>query len=244
MIDDILKRNDHREYPLPEGPWIMRQKWEHLLFISYPVSVEMIKGLLPPGLDIDTFAGKAWISIIPFKVSKMRIRNLSALPFLGSYLELNVQTYVKRKGISGVYFFSLDANNLLAVIGARMATLPYFHAQMQLDKIDNAYQFASVREGKERIKFKGHYRPIGEPFFPEKGIREYWLLERYTLWTYKGGRLYRGELHHEKWAIQNVTLSMEELSLPILSNTLLDKEAVVHYAHEKVSLSWMMQKEK
>ncbi|RDW15904.1 DUF2071 domain-containing protein [Oceanobacillus chungangensis] len=82
----------------------MMQKWKHLLFISWPVSVEVIEGLIPQGLDLDTFEGKEWISINPFKVSQMRLRKLPPIPCLSSYLELNVRTYVKCEGVSREYF--------------------------------------------------------------------------------------------------------------------------------------------
>ncbi|QGS68551.1 hypothetical protein CV093_08460 [Oceanobacillus sp. 143] len=165
-------------------------------------------------------------------------------PILRSYLELNVRTYVKRKGVSGVYFFSLDVNNLFTVVGARLATLPYFHAQMKLSKKDDVYHFSSTSTGKEQVKLKGNYRPIGKTFYPKKGSHDYWLLERYFSWTFKGGMLYRSDLHHKQWEIQHVKIKLEELALPMVPNALFGEEAVLHYAREKVALNWMIKKEK
>src|SRR5699024_3883131 len=98
MYNEILNHTEHREYPMPDGPWGMTQRWDYLLFMHLPVSNNILAPYIPKGLVLDTFEGSAWISILPFKINNMHFRDLPPIPFVHSLLELNVRTYVKRDG--------------------------------------------------------------------------------------------------------------------------------------------------
>src|SRR4051794_23584100 len=100
----------HRPYPLPNSPWIITQVWNDLLFMHWPIEIDQIKTLIPDRLEIDSFKGSAWISIIPLLVTGMSAKWLPPIPFLNSYIELNVRTYVRYEGVPGIYFFRLHAN--------------------------------------------------------------------------------------------------------------------------------------
>src|SRR5437899_137300 len=115
----ILNTTDHRPYPLPKGPWVMTQTWHELLFSHWPIAPEALRPLIPAVLPLDTFEGQCWVGIIPFRMSNVRPRGAPAMPALSQFHELNVRTYVTVGGIPGVYFFSLDAGNPLAVVTAR-----------------------------------------------------------------------------------------------------------------------------
>src|SRR5262245_39187164 len=104
-----LKFVEHRPWKLPTRPWVMAQDWEDLLFAHWPVPVEVLRGLVPGGLELDTFERQAWIGIVPFRMSGVRLRAMPAVPRLSAFPELNVRTYVKAGGKAGVWFFSLDA---------------------------------------------------------------------------------------------------------------------------------------
>src|SRR5690348_5636242 len=108
-----LKVVEHRRWDLPQGPWAMAQNWEDLLFAHWPVPMEAMRALVPRGLNLDTFEGQAWIGIVPFRMSGVRLRGLPPMPGLSAFPELNVRTYVKSGGKPGVWFFSLDAANRL-----------------------------------------------------------------------------------------------------------------------------------
>lgn len=243
MYQDILNSTSHREFPMPKGHWMMMQKWEHLLFLHWPVSPRIMKSIIPPGLELDCYGGEAWISILPFKVSKFHLRNFPSIPFYHSNLEINVRTYVKKDGISGVYFFSLDVNKLLIVLGARLATLPYFYSKMALKEKKDSFYFYCSRTGKEPAFFKGSYHPIDGSFTPKKGSLDHWLLERYFFWTNKGDSIYRGGIHHTKWEIQNAKVNIEKQSFTsFLQNDFPIEQALVHYSSSKIALNWMIQK--
>jgi uncharacterized protein YqjF (DUF2071 family) len=110
-----LRSVRHRPWPLPSGPWIMTQNWHDLLFAHWPLPADLMRKLLPETLELELYDGQAWISIVPFTMSAVRLRGTPALPWLSAFPELNVRTYVTAGGKPGVWFFSLDAANPVAV---------------------------------------------------------------------------------------------------------------------------------
>ncbi len=146
---------------------------------------------------------------------------------------------------AGSLFFGLDANKLLAVLGARMATLPYFYSKMSMAKINGSFYYDSARSGRNSAIFQASYQPIGDPYYPEKKSLSSWLLERYFLWSYKYGALFRGGIHHRKWELQDARVNLKEQSLTsfLPSDLLETAPSLVHYATSKTALNWMIRKE-
>ena len=94
-LADILGRQEHRPWPLPDRPWLIFQSWQDLLFAHWPIPASQMAELLPAGLALDTYAGEAWVTVVPFRMSGVRPRLLPAAPGLSSFPELNVRTYVR-----------------------------------------------------------------------------------------------------------------------------------------------------
>jgi uncharacterized protein len=206
----ILQTTAHRPWPLPPGDWTMTQRWHDLLFAHWPVRVESLRSLVAPQLTLDLFAGEAWVSVVPFRMSGVRPRRLPAVPWLSAFPELNVRTYVTSGDPAqpkpGVYFFSLDAGNPLAVsIARRWYQLPYFRAQMICQEQGGQVDYWSRRthNGAPQAEFAAHYRPTGPVVQAQPGTLEHWLTERYSLYTVDPcNRLWRAEIHHLPWPIQ------------------------------------------
>lgn len=118
----------------PEGqPVVMRQDWQQLLFLHWRVSPELVQATLPPGLTVDTFDGDAYIGLVPFTMRNVRPVGLPAVPGLSHFHEINVRTYVHANGEPGVWFYSLDAANPIAVAIARaLFHLPYHWADISM----------------------------------------------------------------------------------------------------------------
>ena len=109
----------------------MAQSWNDLLFAHWPIPVATMRAALPVGLELDTFEDRAWLGIVPFRMSGVRLRGTPPLPWLSAFPELNVRTYAKIADRRGVFFFSLDARNALAIAIARAwFHLPYSRARM------------------------------------------------------------------------------------------------------------------
>jgi uncharacterized protein YqjF (DUF2071 family) len=203
---EIATHLAHRPWPLPSGRWIMAQSWHDLLFAHWPVPITLLRKLIPESLQIDTFEGVAWLAVVPFRMSGVRLRATPALPWLSHFPELNVRTYVLRDQRPGVWFFSLDAANFAAVEIARTwFHLPYFRARMSLRHRGDCVEYASERTHRRAAsaELNCRYRPIQAEATAAPGTLEYFLTERYCLYASDArGRLYRSEIHHQPWALQ------------------------------------------
>ena len=128
----------------------MFQQWREVLFLHWEYPVAAIQATLPEGLFVDTFDGKAYLGIVPFFMRNVRPRFLPIVPALSHFMELNLRTYVHdRAGVPGVWFYSLDANQWLAVeIARRFFHLPYEHAEMESRRTESgALRYQSKRLG-------------------------------------------------------------------------------------------------
>jgi uncharacterized protein YqjF (DUF2071 family) len=180
----------------------MKQLWHDLLFAHWPVPASELRPLVPPQLVLDGFNGECWIGVVPFRMSGIRARGLPALPGLSRFPELNVRTYVTYREKPGVYFFSLDAANLPAVLAARaFYHLPYFSAAMTSNEHDGTIHYSSRRDHAAG-EFRGTYRPTGGSKPSGNGTLEQFLTERYCLYTTHRRQVYRGEIHHLPWPLQ------------------------------------------
>src|ERR1700733_10366694 len=187
----------------------MKQVWHDLLFAHWPVPAATLRPLLPAQLELDTFSGECWIGVAPFHMSGIHAHGLPALPGLSRFPELNVRTYVTMDGKPGVYFFSLDAANLPAVWAARtFYHLPYFHSRMSIVEGGGWFQYFSKRHGSQ-AEFRGRYRPTSPIALRPPGSLPHWLTERYCLYTVAGKNIYRADIHHMQWPLQDAELDVE-----------------------------------
>lgn len=200
----------------PPGCHIMRQHWGKLLFMHWRIDAHLLRPLIPAQLEIDTFDGSAWIGVIPFTMWGIRASFLPPIPGTSAFHELNVRTYVTYKGVPGVWFFSLDAANKLAVRGARkFYSLPYFNARMRLQQDGNSIIYSSTREDSRGApaSFDATWT-IGERL-PQSQPRslEFFLTERYCLYSEHRGEVYRARIHHRPWPLQKAELISFESSM-------------------------------
>jgi len=248
MIGEILRQIDHRPWPRPAGPWAMTQSWHDLLFAHWPVAPEMMRSLLPPQLELDTFDGAAWVGVVPFRMSGVRPRWLPALQWLSAFPELNVRTYVKSRNAAhpkpGVYFFSLEAANLVAVWLARtLFKLPYFNAAMHLKDDGHTIDYTSRRthRGALPAQFIGQYAPSGEVYRAGVDTLEQWLTERYSLYTVDGRRAYIGEIHHQPWPLQPADAEIQINTMAAASGiTLPDVPPLLHFVRRLDVVVWLL----
>jgi hypothetical protein len=200
----ILDEVAHRPWPMPDRPWVMTQTWNDLLFAHWPLPSLLLSSKIPAGLQLDVFEDQAWLGIVPFHMTNVAPRGVPALPRVSEFPELNVRTYVRVRDRPGVYFFSLDAANALAVRTARtLLNLPYYAASMRVSSGGGRVAYRSVRPGPPAAEFEATYGPTGPAFEPRRGSLEYFLTERYCLYaTHRSGRLYRLDIHHPPWTLQ------------------------------------------
>ncbi|MCC6904868.1 MAG: DUF2071 domain-containing protein [Anaerolineae bacterium] len=243
----MLPQTAHRPWPLPEKPWAMAQTWSELLFMHWPLKPEVLRPLIPAALTPDTFDGEAWIAVVPFHMSHVHPRLLPAVPWLSFFPELNVRTYVKAGGKAGVYFFSLEAANPLAVSIARsLYRLPYFNAAMRCQKLPSGevhYRSDRTHRGAPTAGFSGRYRPVEAVKLTTPGSLEHWFSERYALYTTdRTGGVYRGEIHHVQWPLQRAEADIERNTMTAGHGiTLPDVPPLLHYADRIEVAVWPLE---
>jgi uncharacterized protein len=208
MEDWVQRQLIERQMPIGGRP-LMFQQWHHLLFLHWAIEPGVVQQTLSKGLQVDLFEGKAWIGVVPFFMKRIRPYRLPGFPPVSNFLELNFRTYVRDEHERpGIWFYSLDANQPLAVWGARIAFgLPYQHALMRAKLEDGWIDYRSRRKGK---RFHCRYRPmdrLGEAVF---GSFEFFLVERYRLFALLAGGIRTARVYHIPYQLSQVETTERE----------------------------------
>jgi len=238
-----LTTSAERPWPVPSAAPAMRMTWSELLFAHWPMEPDVVARTLPTGLELDTFGGVAWLGVVPFRMSNVRLAGLPSLGVGERFPELNLRTYVTLEGKPGVWFYSLDAASPLAVAGARAwFNLPYFTARMSCTGSDGWVSYASRRTHASApdAEVLARYRPSSAPRRAPRGSLEAWLTDRYCLYTRDhGGALLRGEIDHEPWPLQDAEAHFERNTLARASGfTLPECAPLLHYVEHIDVVAW------
>ena len=237
-----LAETRHRPWPIPEGPWILRQRWRDLLFAHWPAPADKLRPLVPSSLTIQEFNGSSWVGIVPFRIEGLSPRGVPDLPNLSAFPELNVRLYVEAEGKPGIFFISLDAASLSAVAGARAAfNLPYFHARMSATVAAGAVRYHSVRRRDPSVRFEADYAPVGDCFQAAPGTLEYFLTERYCLYARRRrGGVKRLEVHHPPWRLRVAEGQIIENAMASRQGVIMDERAkpLLHVAETMDVVAW------
>lgn len=188
----------------PDATPVMYQTWRNLLFLHWEWDPAEIQALLPPGLYVDPYGAKAYVAVTPFFMNDVRASFLPAIPGTSHFLELNVRTYVHdRNGVPGIWFFSLDCNQVLAVLLAKaFYSLPYCGAEIEARETTGLIEYRCKRAG-ERETATFHYRRENQTVASPPGSLPFFLVERYLLYAYslRTQKLYRARVHHGPWQL-------------------------------------------
>jgi uncharacterized protein YqjF (DUF2071 family) len=215
---------------------MMHQNWGKLHFMHWRINEELLRPYIPAALEIDTFGGSAWVAITPFTMWDVRPFPplLPALPGLSSMHEINVRTYVVCNGVPGVWFFSLDTDHSMAAMAARtFFYLPYFTAEIDLTADDDIIQYEVNRADEPEAQFSASFRPGKKLPVSQPDTKEFFLTERYVLYTEDEGEIYRARIHHQPWPLQESEVQ-EFTSTMLEANGILTpaNAPLVHYAEE------------
>jgi uncharacterized protein YqjF (DUF2071 family) len=234
-----LDQRAHRPWPVPERRWLQGQTWRDLLFAHWPVPSEVLRSVVPPALTIDTWEGEAWIAVVPFEITGLRLRGTLPAPVLSRFAEANVRTYTTVDGRPGIYFLSLDAASAVAVAAARASyRLPYFRARMAIERSGGEIRYRSMRV-RGTASLRALYRPMGTVFQARPGTLEHFLIERYCLYTVPGGRVRRTDIHHPPWDLQPAQAQLAENTMTLAAGVSLPaREPLLHYARRQDVVIW------
>jgi hypothetical protein len=185
----------------------MRQTWEDLTFLHWAYDAAVVRRLVPRQLELDLYDGRAWVGLVPFRITGLTLPSAPAIPWLSAFPETNVRTYVfDGNGRRGVWFYSLDAARLPSVIGARAGfALPYHWARMQVAREGPMVQYSSVRKVPAGAHSDIEIR-IGETI-PEPSELEVFLTARFRLFALRAGRLLEADVEHPPWALRRASVN-------------------------------------
>jgi uncharacterized protein YqjF (DUF2071 family) len=220
----------------------MAQTWHDLLFAHWTVEAAALRPLLPAPLLPDSFEGRAYVGVVPFRMSGVRLRLLPPVPGVSAFPEINVRTYASHGGRPGVFFLSLDATNPLAVWAARrFFRLPYYRARIscRAEGEGVAYESRRAHRGFPAAAFRASYGPTGPAAAPVKGSLEHWLSERYCLYvTGPDGRLRIGEIVHDPWPLQPAEARIEHNAMTSAFGIELQGQPLLHFARRLEVRLW------
>jgi uncharacterized protein YqjF (DUF2071 family) len=193
--------------PEPVERAVMTNRWRWLTYLHWSYDPAVVQALLPEGLRVDTFDGKAWVGLIPFRM-EVALPGLPPVPYLSTFPETNVRTYVVGlDGTPGVWFFSLDASRLPAVVAARgWFGLPYRWARMRIERKGRRVRYTSMRrEGpsaSSAVEVEvGHPVPAGDVT-----DLDHFLVSRWRLYSAGRRGLVLGRIDHAPWALRSAEL--------------------------------------
>ena len=195
--------------PLHVARPIMLHRWETLTFLHWPYAPDAVQRLLPPNLTVETVDGTARVGLVPFFM-RVRWPGVPELPWASRFCETNVRTYVRdQHGRSGIWFFSLDAARLGAVLSARAGfALPYMWSDMRVEQLGRVVRYTCVRRwpGPRRVSSEVTVE-IGEPFAAEElTARDHFLTARWTLFSVVGPWRRYAHAEHERWPLHRATV--------------------------------------
>lgn len=211
------KRKQDTRAERNENMDVLSMRWDDLLFAHWDVEPDIVARRLPEGVDVDTYDGRAWLGVVPFMMRNIRPRFTPQCVGL-DFAELNLRTYVRVDGVPGVYFFSLDADDVLGVTGARLGyRLPYYKATTEFEKDGDEIYFRSSRRHPRATDadFEATYEGVEEEFVPDDGSLAGFLTERYAFFvtSERTGTTLRGEVSHPPWRLREARAEIEENGL-------------------------------
>jgi uncharacterized protein len=227
----------------PRGLWVITQTWRNLLFAHWPVAPDVLRPLVPDNLEIDTFDGEAWVAVVPFRLTNIRIRPFPEVPFTDRFLELNVRTYVVGGGRPGVYFLSMEADNRLAIaLGRSLYYLPYLNSRISFNIRGRSVYFRHrrIEPGAPEAEFVAAYWPVSDALTTKPGTLEHWLTERYCCFGVSQGKaICRADIYHLPWRLQKAQADIK-VNTAALSHgiELPTAEPLLHYSRYVKAFIW------
>ena len=223
----------------------MRMRWRELLFAHWVVDAGVVRPLIPAALQLDLFDGLCYVGAVPFLMENVTPRFVPPLPGLHAFPELNLRTYVTAGGKPGVWFFSLDAGQKLAVRAARrFFHLPYFDAAFDIDLSGGQVAYKSLRthHGAPPAQFSATYRPIGPVYDSSPGTLDSWLTDRYCLYSAgDSANTYRGEIDHPPWPLQKAEGTIHTNTLGHSFGMKMSQQpATLHFAKSLDVRAWLI----
>ncbi len=231
-IRKILQNTQHRPWGLPNEKWKYYQEWNNAIFLHWQVELSELEKFVPKQLEIDTFEGKPWISVVAFTMEKIRPKNLPPFPPISNFDEINIRTYIKSGNKTGVYFLSIEGGkNVSCKIAKGMSELPYRYSKIK--RTTKKYEsFNSKFTDRLKIEYE-----IGKEKKTKTDL-DNWLTERYALFQDTEHAINEFEIHHLEWPINEIDLKDLEFDYPRFNTLIKNQPRCFHYSKGVQVLAW------
>lgn len=231
-VQEILHQIDHRQWDIPEGNWKYYQEWNKTIFLHWKADYSILRELVPKELEIDLYDGQAWVSVVAFTMEKTRPRNIPAFSPISNFHELNIRTYIKHKGKTGVYFLSIEGGKSISCSIARiLSKMPYRYSEIK--RTENTY---TSTNSEFNDTFQIEYS-IGNSI-TDKSELDKWLTERYALIQDAENNFYEFELHHAEWELNSIEIVNLKIDYPRFRQLFNSKPEFSHYSDGVKVIAW------
>jgi uncharacterized protein YqjF (DUF2071 family) len=233
---EILTSTDHRPWPILSSPWVYYQEWNRAIFLHWEVNLAKLRKWVPDELEIDLIDGKPWVSLVAFTMKNIRPKFLPSFSPISNFHEINIRTYVKANGKTGVYFLSIEGGKKLSCIIAKaMSELPY-----RFSKMTRAVsRFESMNS-----EFGDHFSTnfqLGEDQ-PVRSEFDKWLTERYALFQDGAAGINKFEIHHLEWPTKDITVQNLKYDYPRFNHLFSGAPDKIQYSTGVKVLAWDKEK--
>jgi len=231
-IKELLNITEHRPWEMPISSWKFYQEWNNAIFLHWQVDLMELKKFVPDEIEIDLFEGKPWVSMVAFTMEKMRPKNMISFPPISDFDEINIRTYVKYKGKSGVYFLSIEGGTKVSCKLAKgISELPYRYSKMKREK--NVFHSINSEFNDElKIQYS-----IGETINNKKPIDK-WLTERYALFQETENSINSFEIHHIEWPLNEILIKKIKLNYSRFDKLINNKPNKIQYSKGVEVIAW------
>ena len=183
--------------------WFAQQNWNDIFFMHFPVPKKALLKIVPSVFQLETYWKSAWISVVFFKATNSRFRNMPYKLGYPEFYQLNVRTYVTYGKERGVYFFSLYTNSIPTVLAGKIGLMPFKYSKIYSS--NSQFQFIHKRKS-----MSIHFEKTNEDIEVKPGTLPYLLTERYTGWIKKGNQIVKVPILHSKWQLKKANANFHD----------------------------------
>lgn len=235
-IQELISDIAHRPFPIPGEQWAYYQEWNNALFLHWAIPLEIVRKCVPDKLNIDTYDGTCYVSLVAFSMEKIRPRYLPSIQFISDFAEINIRTYINMDGRKGVYFLNIESEKSLSAFVARIVSgLSYEKANINR----TGQKFISTNV-KKNFRLDAEFEI--QSTIEHKTALDQWLTERYSLYLDIGHEFYRYDIHHKEWELKKIRLNKLNLKYQIGDIKLTEQPNLSHYSNGVKVIAWKRQK--
>ena len=196
-----------RQTTKPHERVFLSAAWRNLVMLNYEIDPSLLVPYLPVGLEIDSFQGATYVSLVGFQFLDTRLFGAMALPWHTNFDEINLRFYVRRRASDGfrrgVVFIKEIVPRLAIAWAARQlygenySCHPMRHTVHRDESVIRAEYQCKIGENRCRL----HARASGEAALPAENSLAEFITEHYWGYTRRGPRSFEYHVAHPRWQV-------------------------------------------